>query len=238
MICKFNNFYSDIQMPPANPSRRIGGILKSVVARSCPVNKAWMAFITHLYISKINPRSRLAIGLLALGLGLSSGVHAKGFTIRSVSTHLQDKVYLLDANIDYQFSHTALEALRNGVPLIVLLDIQVEKQRSWWFNKTIADLQQGYLLLYHALTEKYIVNNLNSGAQNNYESLSVALDKLGQVKDLPILDAHLVNNDDHYIVRLRTRLDLESLPAPMRPLAYISSDWHLESGWYEWPLQQ
>lgn len=151
---------------------------------------------------------------------------------------MQDKVYLLDANIDYQFSHTAMEALRNGVPLIVLLDIKVEKKRSWWFNKTIADLQQGYLLLYHALTEKYIVNNLNSGAQNNYESLSTALDRLGQVKDLPILDAHLVNNDDRYIVRLRTRLDLESLPAPMRPLAYISSDWHLESDWYEWPLQQ
>lgn len=171
-------------------------------------------------------------------LGVSASAHARGFTIRSVATHLQDKVYLLDADIDYRFSDTALKALRNGVPLIVLLDIKVEQQRSWWFNKTIADLQQGYLLLYHALTEKYIVNNLNSGAQDNYERLSTALKALGQVKDLPILDAHLVNKGDHYIVRLRTRLDLESLPAPMRPLAYISSDWRLESDWYEWPLQR
>jgi len=155
-----------------------------------------------------------------------------------VSTHLENKVYQLDANIDYQFSDSALEALRNGVPLIVLLDIKVEQYRAWWFNKTIADLQQGYLLLYHALTEKYIVNNLNSGAQENYEQLSAALNALGKVKNLPILDAHLVNNGAHYLVRLRTRLDLESLPAPMRPLAYISSDWRLESNWYEWPLQQ
>ncbi|MEJ2439200.1 MAG: DUF4390 domain-containing protein [Gammaproteobacteria bacterium] len=189
----------------------------------------------RLYISKIN---LVLPWLLVFGLSLPGLAQAKGFTIRSVSTHLQNKVYLLDANIDYQFSQTALEALRNGVPLIVLLDIKVEQKRSWWFNKTIAELQQGYLLLYHALTEKYIVNNLNSGAQDNYEQLSTALRALGEVKDLPILDAHLTNKGDHYIVRLRTRLDLESLPAPMRPLAYISSDWRLESDWYQWPLQQ
>ena len=194
-----------------------------------------MAFITHLYISRIS----LVLALLFwLGVGLAPSAHARGFTIRSVSTHLQDKVYLLDANIDYKFSDAALEALRNGVPLIVLLDIKVEQERSWWLNKTVAELQQGYLLLYHALTEKYIVNNLNSGAQDNYEQLSAALNALGKVKDLPILDAQLTNKGERYLVRLRTRLDLESLPAPMRPLAYISSDWRLESDWYEWPLQQ
>lgn len=194
-----------------------------------------MASSSLLYISRI---SRVFALLCVFGAGLPTVAHAKGFTIRSVSTHLQDKVYQLDASIDYQFSDTALEALRNGVPLIVLLDIKVEQERSWWWNKTVADLQQGYLLLYHALTEKYIVNNLNSGAQDNYERLSTALNALGKVKDLPILDAHLATNGNRYIVRLRTRLDLESLPAPMRPLAYISSDWRLESDWYEWPLQQ
>ena len=146
-------------------------------------------------------------------------------------------MYLLDANIDYQFSSSTLEALRNGVPLIVLLDIKVDQERSWWLNKSIAELQQGYLLLYHALTEKYIVNNLNSGAQDNYDQLSTALTALGKVKDLPILDAQLATKGHRYIVHLRTHLDLESLPAPMRPLAYISSSWRLESDWYEWPLQ-
>jgi len=176
--------------------------------------------------------------LACVCLGVAPAAHADGFTIRSVSTHLQNKVYQLDARVDYRFSKSALEALRNGVPLIVLLDIKVEQERKWWLNKTIADLQQGYLLLYHALTEKYIVNNLNSGAQENYERLSSALEALGNIKDLPILDANLTSGGNHYIVRLRTRLDLESLPAPMRPLAYISSDWRLESDWYEWPLQQ
>lgn len=171
-------------------------------------------------------------------LGLAPLAQAQDFTVRSVETHLHDRVYLLDASIDYQFSNAALEALRNGVPLIVLLDIQVEQERSWWLNKTIAELQQGYLLLYHALTEKYIVNNLNSGAQENYDRLNAAITALGKVKDLPILDSQLATSGNRYVVRLKTHLDLESLPAPMRPLAYISSAWRLESDWYKWPLQQ
>ncbi len=162
---------------------------------------------------------------------------ANGFTIRSVETNLVEKVYNVSAQIDYQFSDVAIEALQNGVPLLILIDIKVDRERSWWLDKNIAELQQGYLLLYHALTEKYIVNNLNSGAQDNYDSLNAALSVLGRLEALPILDANLVNKNNRIIVRLHTYLDLEALPAPMRPLAYISSQWRLESDWYEWPLQ-
>lgn len=164
-------------------------------------------------------------------------VMAEAFTVRSVETSLVDGVYTLSAQIKYNFSDAAIEALENGVPLIVLIKIEVERERSWWLNKEIAELEQGYLLLYHALTEKYIINNLNSGAQDNYDSLHAAVSALGKLESLPILDANLTNKNARYLVRLHTYLDLEALPAPMRPMAYISAQWRLESEWYEWPLQ-
>ncbi len=175
---------------------------------------------------------------LVVLLCLSTGTAlAEAFTIRSVETRLVDRVYVLDARIDYTFSDQALDALQNGVPLIVLVDIEVKKERRWWLNKTIAELKQGYLLLYHALTEKYIINNLNSGAQENYNSLDSAVSALGDIQSLPILDAKLAEDKGRYRVQLHTYLDLEALPAPMRPMAYISSQWRLESEWYTWPLQ-
>lgn len=175
--------------------------------------------------------------VLLASVSCKSVFAGEAFTIRSVETSLSDKVYSLSANIEYNLSDVAIEALQNGVPLLVLIDIEVEQERSWWLNKTIAELQQGYLLLYHALTEKYMVNNLNSGAQENYDSLASAINSLGRLEALPILDANLVSANKRYIVRLHTFLDLEALPAPMRPLAYISSQWRLKSDWYEWPLQ-
>jgi hypothetical protein len=195
-----------------------------------------MVSIIRSYIKTGRPFKQLVAVLFGFAL-VSPSVSAEGFQVRSADSKLVERVYMLDARIDYRFSEPTLEALQNGVPLIVLVDIEVEQVRKWWFNKTIAELQQGYLLLYHALTEKYIINNLNSGVQENYDSLGSALAALGRIDDLPLLDANLVKMDEQYQVNLQTYLDLEALPAPMRPIAYISSQWRLESDWYQWPLK-
>lgn len=162
---------------------------------------------------------------------------AEGFRILAAETKLKNNVFHLDANMELKFSNDALEALRSGVPLIVLINIEVRKDRNWWWDKTIAELEQGYLLLYHALSEKYIIHNLNSGAQQNFISLNTALFSLSNIREFPLIDKNLLEQDADYYVRLRTYLDIESLPAPMRPIAYISSQWQLESDWFSWPLK-
>lgn len=175
---------------------------------------------------------------LLIVLAIPTPAYADGFKILSAKTELKDNVYQLQARMSLKFSNDALEALRSGVPLIVLVNIEVLKDRSWWWDKTVAELEQGYLVLYHALSEKYIIHNLNSASQKNYISLSAALSALGNIQNLPILDKNLIDDDDDYYVQMRTYLDIESLPAPMRPIAYISSQWKLGSDWYSWPLKQ
>lgn len=178
----------------------------------------------------------LLVGITVL-LPLQTSVAEEAFTIKSLETKLVEGVYLLDSRIEYRFSNEALTALQNGVPFLILLNIEVEQIR-WYWNKNMAELEQGYLLLYHALSEKFIIHNLNSGAQDHYTSLDAALSALGQVTNLPLIDAKLLHPAARYQVRMRTYLDIESLPAPMRPLAYISSDWKLDSNWVSWPLTQ
>lgn len=197
-----------------------------------------MVSFMHLYKSG-KPNKIIFTALLCL---LFSGIfatksQAEGFRILAAETKLKEHVFHLDANMDLKFSYDALEALRSGVPLIVLVNIEVQKDRNWWWDKTIAELEQGYLLLYHALSEKYIIHNLNSGAQQNFTSLNTALYSLSNIRDFPLIDKNLLEEGDDYYVRLRTYLDIESLPAPMRPIAYISSQWQLESDWFSWPLK-
>lgn len=179
----------------------------------------------------------LATSISLICLAWITNASAQGFTIRSVETHLADKVYQLSAQVDYHLTPQVLEALQNGVPIVIAIDIKVEKERNWWLNKTVAELKQGYMLLRHSLSEKYIVNNLNSGVQKDFSRIEDAIEALGHVDSLPILDAKLVDNGSHYRVLLRTYLDIEALPAQVRPLAYLSSPWRLESEWYQWPLQ-
>ncbi len=193
-----------------------------------------MDFSMHACASVRRPRLWLA-GLL---LAAAAGAAEPGlFRVTTAETRLADGVFLLSARIEYRLSPEALEALDSGVPLFVVLDIRVERQRRWWWNSTVARLQQRYLLLYHALSEKYVVHSLNSGAQANYRSLAEALAALGRVEDLPLMDSNLLDPGAEYRVRLRAYLDIEALPAPLQPLAYLSPGWRLQSEWKQWSLR-
>ena len=42
--------------------------------------------------------------------------------------------------------------------------------------------------------------------------------------------------DAVHSVDLRVSLDIEALPTPLRPVAYTSFTWHLNSGWSTWKV--
>ncbi len=181
-------------------------------------------------------RHRRLTGWLWLALILAWPVRAE-FQVEQAATTLTQSVYTLDARIDMAFSEEALEALRNGVPLTVVLDIEVTRQRRWWLDATVAHLEQRYRIWYHALSDQYLLRNLNSSAHYGFQSLGRALEALGTIEHLPLLDEELVDRRQRYEVSLRARLDIEELPSPLRPLAYVSPSWRLTSPWYTWPLQ-
>jgi len=161
---------------------------------------------------------------------------AQTFTVQNAKTELVDKVYRLDASLKYRFSPDALDALENGVTLILALDIEVLKPRRYMWDEEVANLEQRYEIRYLALTDQYLLHNKNSGSQFVYSTLNEALTTLETIDSLPIIDAHLLDDDEHYMVQVRSRLDFDSLPAPLRLKAYFSNDWWLTSGWHSWDL--
>lgn len=182
-------------------------------------------------------RQKLArIAVLYLALSAPVVAFAQQFIIENASTIIVNQVYTLNASLKYHFSEESLAALKNGISLYLVLDIEVIKPRRYMWDEEIATLEQRYEIRYLALTNQYLLANTNSGSQHVYHSLDDALETLEHIESLPIIDAHLLNNGDHYMVQVRSRLDLDSLPVPLRLKAYFSSDWWLTSGWYSWDL--
>lgn len=180
--------------------------------------------------------------LLSVVAGLAAGSDAAvdearpGIVIRGVHTELKDDVYYLDADIDYRFSKPALEALEKGVSLTVVLRIEILRSRKYLWSEKIAGLEQRYQLSFHALSQQYMLRNLNSGSTYTFPSLDAAMDALGTIVDLPIIDGNLLAQDESYSGRLFAELDVDQLPVPLRLQALISKDWQLNSEWYTWRL--
>ncbi|HSN17512.1 MAG TPA: DUF4390 domain-containing protein [Gammaproteobacteria bacterium] len=159
-----------------------------------------------------------------------------GFVIRTAYTELVNGVYYLDADVGLNLSDDAVNALENGLPITVKLQIEIIKHRSWWFNSTTATLTQSYQISFHALTRRFIVTNLNSGEQQSYSTYREAVTSMGQVSDLPIIDAKLLDAGAHYNIRMRAVLDVTSMPGPLQLFASIFKGWDLSSDWYQWVL--
>jgi len=178
----------------------------------------------------------LALMLVFPGLALQANAASSLFTVHDAKTELVGNVYRLDANLELKLPPQALKALDNGVTLTIVLDIEVYSPSRYLWDDVLATLEQRYEIQYYALADQYLLRNRNSGSQFVYSDLDTALRVLGKIEQLPILDAHLLDADEHYKVRVRSRLDLGSLPVPLQLKAYVSSKWWISSGWYSWDL--
>ena len=190
-----------------------------------------MVFIMPVFLKQFN------LCLLLVLLLVSHSVFSAGFIITKAKTHLLDDVYLLDATFDYQLTEVNIDALQNGVVLSLILSIVIERERSYLWDEKIASLEQSYELKYSALSKQYILKYKNTGIQETFPSLNDILSRINKVRDFPLLDKHLIENNQSYIVSLQIELDIESLPISLRPIAYLSSEWRLSSDWYLCPLE-
>jgi len=182
----------------------------------------------------------LAAGLVAaLPLAAQQLPERQGFfDIRSATTMQRAGVHELEARLQLILSDDALEALNSGVPLTIQLDIEVIRVRGLWLADPEAALTFTYELEYRPLSQRYIVRNLNSGDQNSFATLYSALNNLGRIQGLPIIDDALLEPGSRYRLRLRARLSTRQYPAALRLLFFWRSQWQLESEWYEWMLER
>lgn len=182
---------------------------------------------------------RAGILLALLGLcvaGLAQAQEGR-FDVRSAGSRLVDGVYYLSARVDYRLSEEALDALDSGLTLTVQLQIEVQRVRRFLPNAEVATLEQSYQLSYQPLSERYVVRNQNSGEQSSHATLFSALSDMGRVTDLPVIDAALLDADARYAIRVRAVLDQNTLPGPLRMLAFWGDSFRLESEWYTWTLK-
>ncbi len=160
------------------------------------------------------------------------------FEVRSAVTKLAEGVHLLDARLQLVLSYGALEALSSGVALRIELQMEVIRERRFYFDATDAELTIRYELEYRPLSQRYLVRNLNSGDQDSFATLYSALNSLGRVQGLPVIDDALLETGKNYTVRLRALLSTRQYPAPLRLLFFWRSQWQLTSEWFEWPLER
>lgn len=165
---------------------------------------------------------------------LDEGAH---FDVRSAYLEPAEHVYQLNATLDLALSKNAEQAIREGVPVLLELDLSVVRKRRYLPDVEVASLAQRWQIHYHALSERYLVNNLNSGQQTSYSSLTAALGALSDVRGLPVIDEALIEHGQRYEASLRAITAVEGgLPAALKFIIFWI-DWKHSTDWYTWTVR-
>ena len=183
----------------------------------------------------------LSLILLFSALNVSAQMrpnHEGYFDVRSATTILDQKNYLLDARLQLFLSDEALNALNSGVPLTIELNIEIIRSRRFLPDAKEDELQFQYELEYRPLSQRYIVKDVQGGTQDSYATLFSALNKLGKVQDLILTQNNSLDPQANYRFRLQALLSTIQYSAPLRMLFFWRNQWELKSEWFEWQLKR
>jgi len=187
----------------------------------------------------------LAILFSAIVLGLNKpGTVLAEFSVTKPGAILTDKTMELSGQLRLDLSEKTEEALGKGIPLVIEVEYRLFRIRKIIWDVQLASWSFTHSIQYHALSRQYLVRGHGLDASNveSFTTLQEALSFMGTLDDLTLplpqqLDNTLAKkNSQGYRAQVRARLVIESLPAPLRPVAYTSSDWRLNTGWVSWKI--
>lgn len=159
---------------------------------------------------------------------------AQDISVEYATSREDNAIYLVDIGLKLQLDDQITEALQHGVSLDIDIDLEVRQERKWIWDKLITETTLQYQLQHHPLSDAYLVTNLDADTREQFQTLSEALAYLGSVNNYPLIESEKLLEDKNYIGLVRAELNIEELPPPLKPATYVSSQWHLESDWYEW----
>jgi hypothetical protein len=182
-----------------------------------------------------HPRGLLAALLLASMALISAAVRADP-EVTTVSDRFVNGMYVVDATARFDLTEDMRGALDNGIALAYDVEVEIYQQRPWLWDELVERSVQRVVLEYRALSGTYTVRNLTTRSSESFHSLNEALNRLGNLSGLVISEQQSLPKPGPYSGRIRLSLDVQSLPSPLRPIAYVSPEWPLHSDWREWTV--
>ena len=150
--------------------------------------------------------ARWPLGLFAIwAAAVASADPLNGtFEIRNAAIEHNDQAYFFSAQVEFPIDDSVRDALRQGLPLKLELEVEVSRPRRFWPDATLATAGERYELTYHAVTDRYRVDKgvgvPANADQATYDDFETAIAALGRIDKLPI--ALVADVDDAHAARL------------------------------------
>ncbi|MFK7795237.1 MAG: DUF4390 domain-containing protein [Gammaproteobacteria bacterium] len=174
--------------------------------------------------------------IIASILHPTSVLAGTGITVSELSSKVTEKKITVDCEILYNLDDRVKEAMRNGIEMSFLLEIELRQQSIYWIDPLLNQLQREFRVKYHALSKQFVMVETGSQKERSFPDLYSAFYYQRRIHNAELADLNLLNLEQEYYFRARARLVSEKLPLPLRIKSYVSTGWRPSSGWTVWPM--
>ena len=197
-----------------------------------------MASITHCWKNEwLEIAVRWAFGAL-LCLGLSVAQAQSQAEIGSLRAERQDEDIFVSTQIQFELPSVVEDALLKGIPMYFLAEVEILRDRWYWYDKKVAVTQRSMRLAYQPLTRMWRLNVTQgasaAGSQGltlnqSFENLSQALAVIKRISRWKVADAADLDGGVKHRVDFRFKLDLSQLPRPFQIGALGQTGWDISA---------
>lgn len=175
------------------------------------------------------------LGLFAVFMPVQAAKTDEAVTVLYAELKPVNENWVLDAAFNVQLNRTQEEALKKGITLYFVTEVEVQRVRGWWwFNEDIAVTSRIGRLNYSPLTRRYQVETVDGFKA--YDTLPEALAELGRLEKWAVTQKKNLKPGNSYLVAIRMRLDLGLLSKPLQINALATGKWEVEGDWHEWEI--
>ena len=172
----------------------------------------------------------LVLGLLLI---FPRAGDAQDATLTNITVSNTQDDLLLFLNLEGAFREEMQKAILSGVPSTFSFFAKLNRVRSFWFDKDIADLEVTHTIVYDNLKKEFTVTR--SWKDNNTEvtkSFDEAKKWMTEIDNIKIIPLNRLEKGEQYQLRVKAEVSKKTLPLYLHYILIFVSLWDFETDWY------
>lgn len=156
--------------------------------------------------------------------------------LQSLRVERVDNAVTLSANLHFDLPPPLEDALLKGVSLYFVTEVEVVRERWYFYDKRVSQAERHIRLFYMPLTRRWRVNisprpfsagGLGMSLGQSYDTVEEAMTAVRRIAQWPIALASDIEADAKQNINLSFKLDLSQLPRPLQIGAAGQSEWNV-----------
>lgn len=184
-------------------------------------------------LSELRPMRKFVVIILGFLLLFQQVIFAEGAALTNIVVTNNRDDLLLYVNATGAFSEKTQNAIKSGVPTTFTFYITLNRERSYWFNKSIVDLKVTHSIKYDNLKKEFQIDrSWDSGGPVITSSFEEAQQLMIRIDSLKIVSLGQLEKGRHYQIRAKAELSKFTLPLHLHRVLFFLTFWDVETDWY------